>query len=146
VEEAPAQKAKNPLDCLPETKFNLYDFKTLIVNAPNKKDAIQFLWDNFDAQGFSFWKIEYEKYPGEGEKLYMTRNLAAGFIQRLETFRKYSFGTWGVYGDEPNLEIRGLFLWRGLEEPAEIKEHVSYEYHKFTKLEFNDAKTRDLVT
>ena len=51
VEEAPAQKAKNPLDCLPETKFNLYDFKTLIVNAPNKKDAIQFLWDNFDAQG-----------------------------------------------------------------------------------------------
>lgn len=91
----------------------------------------------------------------------MTRNLAAGFIQRLETFRKYSFGTWGVYGDEPNLEIRGtykeffnepilnstgLFLWRGLEEPTEIKEHVSYEYHKFTKLEFNDAKTRDLVT
>ena len=57
---------------------------------------------------FSFWKIEYEKYTGEGEKLYMTRNLAAGFLQRLETFRKYSFGTWGVYGDEPNLEIRGI--------------------------------------
>ena len=29
---------------------------------------------------FSFWKIEYEKYPGEGEKLYMTNNLAGGFI------------------------------------------------------------------
>lgn len=25
-------KQKNPLDCLPETKFNLYDFKTMIVN------------------------------------------------------------------------------------------------------------------
>ncbi len=28
-----APKTKNPLDCLPETKFSLYDFKTLIVNA-----------------------------------------------------------------------------------------------------------------
>jgi hypothetical protein len=29
---------------------------------------------------FSFWKIEYEKYEGEGEKLYMTRNMANGFL------------------------------------------------------------------
>ena len=29
---------------------------------------------------FSFWKIEYEKYPGEGEKLFMTNNLANGFL------------------------------------------------------------------
>ncbi len=33
-------KQKNPLDSLPETKFNLFDFKTLIVNASSKKDAI----------------------------------------------------------------------------------------------------------
>jgi len=42
-------KKKNPLDLLPETKFNLFDFKTLIVNATDKKEAIKFLWDNFDA-------------------------------------------------------------------------------------------------
>jgi hypothetical protein len=29
----------------------------------------------------------------------MTRNLAAGFLQKFETFKKYSFGTWSVYGD-----------------------------------------------
>lgn len=86
------------MDLLPETKFNLFDFKTLIVNAPNKKDAIQFLWDNFDENGFSFWKITYQKYEGEGEKLFMTNNLANGFLQRLEHFRKYCFGAWGVYG------------------------------------------------
>lgn len=74
------EKKKNPLDCLPPTKFGLYDFKTLFVNAPNKKDAIQFLWDNFDPEGFSFWKVDYEKYTGEGEKLYMTKNLANGFL------------------------------------------------------------------
>ena len=45
-------KAKNPLDLLPETSFGLYDFKTLIVNATDKKEAIKFLWDNFDAKGY----------------------------------------------------------------------------------------------
>ena len=52
-------KQKNPLDLLPETKFNLFDFKTLIVNAPNKKDAIQFLWDNFDENGYYNNKLDF---------------------------------------------------------------------------------------
>tara|TARA_B110000503_G_C6993453_1_gene348375 strand:- start:393 stop:527 length:135 start_codon:yes stop_codon:yes gene_type:complete len=39
---------KNPLDLLPESKFNLFDFKTLIVNAEDKLTAIDFLWQNFD--------------------------------------------------------------------------------------------------
>lgn len=47
----------------------------------------------------------------------MTRNLANGFLQRLEHFRKYTIGSWGVYGEEPNLDIKGLFLWRGTEIP-----------------------------
>lgn len=40
----------------------------------------------------------------------MTNNLANGFLQRLEHFRKYTFGVWGVYGDEPNLEIGGNYI------------------------------------
>ena len=40
----------------------------------------------------------------------------------------------------------GLFMWRGTTLPAEITEHVSFEYHKFQKLEFKDANTRKLVT
>jgi hypothetical protein len=56
----------------------------------------------------------------------MTNNLANGFVQRLETFRKYCFGIWGVYGEEPKLDIKGLLMWRGTEKPAEI---TSYDYH-----------------
>ncbi len=67
---------------------------------------------NFFYVRFSLWKIVYEKYEGEGEKLYMTSNLANGFLQRLETFRKYCFGSWGVYGDEPKLDIKGKILFR----------------------------------
>jgi len=27
--------------------------------------------------------------------------------------RKYSIGTMGIYGDEPTLDIKGVWLWRG---------------------------------
>lgn len=101
----------------------------MLVNAKNKADAVDFLFKNFDAQGFSLWKITYDKYPGEGEKLFMTKNLSNGFLQRMEGFNKYAIGCFGVYGEEPNLDVRGLFLWRGVGKPAEITGHPSYEYH-----------------
>lgn len=52
----------------------------MLVNSKNKMEAIDFLFKNFDDQGFSFWKIVYDKYEGEGEVLYMTNNLANGFL------------------------------------------------------------------
>jgi len=36
-EEAPKKKEENPLDVLPPTTFNLYDFKTFFVNCPDKR-------------------------------------------------------------------------------------------------------------
>jgi elongation factor 1-gamma len=78
--EEEEKKKKNPLDLLPETKFNLFDFKTMIVNATDKKEAFKFLWDNYDAEGFSFWEIKYDKAEGEGEKVFMTCNLMNGFL------------------------------------------------------------------
>jgi len=73
-------KMKNPLDLLPETSFNLYDYKTLLVNAPNKMDAIEFLYKNIDNEGFSVWFLEYDRYEGEGEKLYITENMCNGHV------------------------------------------------------------------
>jgi len=29
----------------------------------------------------------------------------------------------GVYGEEPNLEIRGVFVWRSTGKPFEITDH-----------------------
>ena len=49
-------KQKNPLDLIHETIFSLYDFKTLILNAPKKLDALKFLWYNFNEKGFLFFK------------------------------------------------------------------------------------------
>jgi elongation factor 1-gamma len=48
---AAAGKDKNPLDLLPPTKLNFFDFKTMIVNAKDKKEAVNWLFDNFDHEG-----------------------------------------------------------------------------------------------
>lgn len=144
-EEPKQEKAKNPLDELPPTPFNLFDFKTLYVNATDKKEACKFLWENFDKNGFSLWHITYEKAEGEGKILFQTCNLYNGFLQRLEHFRKYAFGVHGVYGDEPYLEVKGVWLWRGQGHPAEMKEHPSYEWHKFKQLDNEKAEDRQIL-
>jgi len=83
---------KNPLDSLPPTSFNLFDFKTLFVNAPNKQEALDFFFKNFDAAGFSVWYITYIKAEGEGKILWQFANQMNGFLQKLDHFRKYAFG------------------------------------------------------
>jgi Elongation factor 1 gamma, conserved domain. len=84
AEEKPAAtQEKNPLDLLPPSTFNLFDFKTLFVNAKDKKEAMDFFWKNFDPNGYSIWNVLYEKAEGEGKVLFLTSNLMNGFLQRL---------------------------------------------------------------
>jgi elongation factor 1-gamma len=98
------KKMKNPLDELPKSPFVMDDFKREFVNSADKKACLEeHFWKKFDAQGWSIWKVYYQKYEGEGEKVFLTCNLKNGFLQRLDHFRKYSFAVHGVYGDEPNL-------------------------------------------
>lgn len=146
-DDKPKEKSeKNPLDSLPPSKFNLFDFKTLFVNAADKHEALKFFWENFDNQGYSLYHVHYIKAEGEGKVLFLTNNLMNGFLQRLEHFRKYAFGVHGVYGDEPNYEIRGVWCWRGEGIPAEIKDLDSYEYHTWTKLDPSKEHDKKKVT
>ena len=124
---------------LPETKFDLYNFKTLFVNHPDKAGGgVDELLNQLDREGWSMWKLEYEKYKGEGEVMYKTENLLQGFIQRFEKFGKYSFARMCVLGEEPNLEIEGVFLWRGLGIPQECIDHPQFEYYKNRKLDLDN--------
>jgi len=41
---------------------------------------MKYLFENVDLEGWSFWKIEYEKAKGEGEVLFKTNNLMNGFL------------------------------------------------------------------
>jgi len=145
-EPAPVKSEKNPLDSLPPSKFNLFDFKTLFVNAQDKHEALKFFFENYDNEGYSLYHVQYIKAEGEGKVLFLTNNLMNGFLQRLEHFRKYAFAVHGVYGEEPNLEIRGIWCWRGVGIPHEVKELDSYEFHTWAKLDPSKPEDRKKVT
>jgi len=34
---------------------------------------------------------------------------------------RYGFGLHGIFGEEPNLEVRGVYMWRGTEIPEFVR-------------------------
>jgi elongation factor 1-gamma len=131
---------------LPETKFDLFNFKTFFVNCPDKYNTgVDEFVKQVDQEGWAFWFLHYDKYKGEGEVLWKTENLIKGFIQRFEDFRKYSFARMCVLGNEPNLEIEGVFLFRGTVIPQEAHDHPQFEYYKNRKLDLNNADDVKLI-
>eukprot|EP01017_Pseudomicrothorax_dubius_P030970 TRINITY_DN3907_c0_g1_i6.p1 TRINITY_DN3907_c0_g1~~TRINITY_DN3907_c0_g1_i6.p1 ORF type:complete len:437 (-),score=113.27 TRINITY_DN3907_c0_g1_i6:136-1446(-) len=143
--EEEEKKEKNPLDLLPPSGFNFYDFKTLFANSADKREAMKTFWQQFDPAGFSIWLLHYKKAEGEGVKLFLTSNLANGFLQRLDHFRKYALAVHGVYGQDGKYEVKGCWIWRGTGHPQEIKDQDTYEYHTFTQADPNNAEHRALV-
>jgi elongation factor 1-gamma len=108
------KKAPNPLDLLPPSSFDLFNFKTFFVNHKDKSGAaVDEMLKIYDPAGYSVWFLHYDKYKGEGEVLYKTENLSKGFLQRFDQFRKHAFARHLVLGDEPSLEIEGVWLFRG---------------------------------
>jgi len=71
TDEAPVKKEKNPLDVLPPTTFNLYDFKTFFVNCPDKKGlGMKTFFEQYDKTGYCVYFVHYEMYEGEGKVIY----------------------------------------------------------------------------
>jgi hypothetical protein len=146
---APAEpvKEENWENLLPALKFDFYDYKTLFVNAPSKKEALEKLCapDMWDDNALAFWLIQYQKYDkSEGEKTHICNNMLNGFIQRIdEKLRRHSLGAFGVYGSEPELEQFGLMLWRGKDIPAPMLEHPQFEFWSKRKLDV--AKDQELI-
>ena len=142
--DAPPAKVINPLDQLPPTNFDIYNFKTYFVNVPDKKtDGHEGMMSQVDRDGWSFWYLHYEKVGKEGTVQYMFENLLEGFIARLEGFKKYSFGKICMLGEEPSLEIQGVLLIRGQVIAQELIDHPQFEYMQPRKLDLAEAK--DLV-
>lgn len=147
VEKKPA--GKNPLDNLPPSKFVLPDFKTYFVNLGDKKatDGMKHFFENYDPEGYSLWFTHYEKYEGEGVLLYQTSNLMNGFLQRMDDkFRNYCFSMLAILGEEPNLEIEGVWLFRGKTIPQEMIDHPQFEYYQKRQLDVSKEEDRKLIS
>ena len=143
--ETKTKKEINPLDALPPSKFSLEDFKRSFLNNKNKSEAIKKFWESFDPEGYSFWWLEYQNPPEEGKILFRTSNAKNFFLQKLDSFRKYCFSVHGVYGEEGDYKIRGVWMWRGKEIPKEIKENDYYDYMTIRSLDPNSKEDVELI-
>lgn len=82
----------------------MFSFKTLFVNHPDKKGAgVDTMYEMLDWEGWSLWRIEYDIYPGEGDKIHKCNNLMGGFLSRAEHVSKYTFARQCVLGEEGSL-------------------------------------------
>lgn len=145
-EEAPvvaAPKPKNPLDLLPPTNFNLEDWKRFYSNNETRPTAIDYFWKNFDRQGYSVWWINY-RYNDELAKIFMTCNLVTGLFARMDHMRKYSFGSFLIFGDDDKNEIAGSIIFRGQEIPPEILAVGDYASYEWTRMDLDDPKQVEL--
>ena len=143
----PDRKKENPLDSLPPSSFDLDSFKNEYFNEKNDKNkTMEKFWKDFDPKGYSLWKMEYQNLESEGKKLFRMNNSKNFFLERIDKdFKDYAFGVHGVYGNEGDYKVRGLWLWRGNEIPNEIKENDYFNYMTITKLNSNNNNDRQLV-
>lgn len=146
-EDAPAKKPKSALETLPPTDFDLFNFKTFMVNVPDKKgEGIDELKKQMDKEGFSIWFLHYEMYKDEGTVLFKTENMCKGFLQRFDDFRKWCLARHLILGTEEKQEIMGVWLWRGVGIPQEAHDHPQFEYYKSRQMDiFNNAEDEKLI-
>jgi len=134
-------KKKDHFCHLPETKWNMEEWKRFYSN--NEAEAFnKYLWDNYDAQGFSWWRSSY-KYNEENTVAFMTCNLIGGMYQRLDGCRKHIFGVTLMIKDQKDgkniFRVEGVWLQRGhdliFELGADDGWNYDAEHYDFEKLD-----------
>ncbi|KAH7882770.1 hypothetical protein F5I97DRAFT_1908247 [Phlebopus sp. FC_14] len=133
-------KAKNPLDLLPKSTFNLEDWKRAYSNKDTRgpDGSLEWFYANFDKEGFSVWRVGF-KYNEELTLTFMSSNQIGGFFNRLEASRKYLFGSVGVLGESNASIITGALILRGQDVKAVVDCAPDWESYDYKKLDLDNA-------
>ncbi|KAF8604370.1 elongation factor 1-gamma [Ceratobasidium sp. AG-I] len=136
-------KAKNPLDDLPKSNFNLEDWKRAYSNMDTRGDAgsLKWFYEKFDAEGFSIWRVDF-KYNEELTQVFMSSNQVGGFFNRLEGSRKYLFGSVGVLGEANNSRIAGVLILRGQDHKAVVDVAPDWESYEYKKIDLSNEEDK----
>ena len=110
--------------------------KNLLENN-NKKKELENLWNNINFKEYSFWLIEYQNLESEKYKLFRLKNSKNFFLERIdEKFKKFAFGVHGVYSSKyMGYKVRGVWMWKGMTIPEEIKNNEYFGFLDIKKLE-----------
>ena len=149
-EEKPAAsqgKAKNPLDLLPASPFDLDNWKRIYSNTHSDfYSVMDKFWPMFDKEGWSCWICEY-MYNEENTRGFMTANLVSGFIQRSDSLRKYAFGNMNILKDanEPFYRVMGGWLIRGTAIQPMLDENPDAAYYNWRKVDETNEDDKKLL-
>ncbi|KAG5350742.1 hypothetical protein C0989_009442 [Termitomyces sp. Mn162] len=140
---SPEPKAKNALDDLPKSPFNLEDWKRQYSNRDTRGPggSLEWFYNNFDPQGFSLWRVDF-KYNEELTQIFMSSNQIGGFFNRLEASRKYLFGSVGVLGVTNNCAVTGALILRGLDVRSVVEVAPDWESYSYKKLDISNEEDR----
>jgi len=144
LENNEGPKKKNPLDDLPKSSFVLDEWKRKYSNNDTRTVALPWFFENLDKQGYSVFWCSY-KYNHELDKVFKTSNLIGGFFQRLEKLHKYAFGSMIIFGEEPSLEVGGVWVLRGQEIPPDMLECDDTEHYNWTRANLDNADEKKLL-
>jgi len=143
-EEEAEERKKNPLDALPKSAFVMDELKRFFSNHPLDV-AVPWLYEKFDPEGYTMWYCSY-KYNDELKQAFMTSNLVRGFLQRMESMRKYSFGQINIYGPEEKQSIYGFWIIRSKEIPQSMLDVDDVELYDWIKIENPAAEKAKITT
>jgi elongation factor 1-gamma len=144
----PAKLAKNALDSLPPSTFNMDEFKRTYSNEDTLKVAVPYLLKNFDAEGFTAFWATYKYNEELQQQPFMTANLVSGWFQRMDHLHKYLFAAVCVCGDNKKQNISGLFIVRGKGMPqlmSMVDDIENYTWEHIPSLEAVKDKMADYL-
>jgi len=136
---APKKVEKNPLDLLPRSQMILDNVKRIFSNN-EFPEALKQFWAEYDGEGYSCHIAKYN-YNEDNKVDFQTSNLTTGWLQRLESLRKYGFGAvniWGVEDSSGPFYINSAWVFRGSGVPEEFSGCPDSEYHTITKVDLSD--------
>jgi len=121
--------------------MSLDEWKRVYSNTDVSRDACKWLWENWDPEGYSAYICHY-KHQDELNKTFMSLNLMSGFLQRLDSLRKYGMGSLVLLGADDKSEIHGAFIVRGKDLPEEVTGSPDYPVFQFNKIDPSNEQER----
>lgn len=147
----PAKEAKpaDPWGDVPKFTLDMDSWKRFFSNNDEAK-SLEHFWSIITPEvkeHYSLWYCDY-KYADELTMDFMAANLVGGMYQRIEKLRKHAFASMVVGGKTRDLNITGLWFWRGQTLAFERSPdwQIDYEVYAWKKLDWDAPATKALVS
>jgi len=148
---APAKEDKpvDPWAGLAKPCCDMDSWKRFYSNNDEDK-SVEHFWANVVTdevkKEYSLWVGTY-KYADELTQPFMAANLIGGMFQRIEKLRKHAFANCVVGGKPNDLNITGLWFWRGqtLAFPRSPDWQIDYEVYDWQKLDWDAPNAKEMV-